>query len=196
MRAGSAQSTVGTLIDLTNVTVPFTTDSDPATWERVEGTRTLPASTVFLEVQLSSQVSQMPADGVFFDFVNTIVDPSGLIWDLSAINSTILTDAAIFEDEGEPLQDDSTMFDYFLTSQSALFDTWQAQLKITNPELVIDQWLESNHPSIFAGMLKDFASLPALSSAGIIALVVSMTAGGWFAARSSHRRRSKRHERE
>ena len=68
MRAGDGQNAaVGTLTNLTEVTVALTTDADPNTWELLEGSRLLPTGTTHLEFQVSAPNGSIGVDGVFID---------------------------------------------------------------------------------------------------------------------------------
>lgn len=189
MNAGSGQTSVGTLADLTSETVPFTTDGDPGTWELVEGTRSLPASTAYLELQIASNVAQIPADGLFVDFASVIVDPSGLVWELAQIDSTILADAWILAGEGQPLGDDASLFEHLLAGDSTLFHAWQDVLAVTAPALTLTSWVRDNHPVVYDGIVLDFSSqLPALTGLGLVMLVSTLLA---TAARQARRGRGK-----
>lgn len=67
LAAGTGQTNVGTLTGRTAESVSVTTDGDPATWELLEGVRSVPITAAFLELQMSAGNAQISSSGVWFD---------------------------------------------------------------------------------------------------------------------------------
>ena len=83
-------------------TVSVVTDSDPDTWELIQGTRVLPASTTHLELQIHALNSDIdPTDGFFVDDASVILEPN-LVTDGGFEFPTLLH--AFFRTAGNPWQ--------------------------------------------------------------------------------------------
>ncbi|ANM30602.1 hypothetical protein ABI59_15005 [Acidobacteria bacterium Mor1] len=78
LAAGTDQTSVGTLVNRTAVSVSLITDGDPETWELLQGVRIIPDDTQFLELQLSSANSQIPLDGILVDRTAVVLETTTL----------------------------------------------------------------------------------------------------------------------
>jgi|GEM_PF-2380390 len=84
IRAGESRNpSVGTLVPVGgsfiegyNMSTQTTSlDSDPATWEQIDGVIALPSGTRFLEFQMLEANASIPPDGVYFDTASAVLEP-------------------------------------------------------------------------------------------------------------------------
>ncbi len=186
-RTGSGQNSNGTLTDLSSQFVDFVTDADPATWEVVEASRLLPANTQFLELQLAVDNTLIPATGVFVDEVSVRVEQDDLIWDLAQLDSSILSAAELQAYTDDSLQDDTAVLDYLVNVKPSLFASWQGELSTIDPGLVIDTWLNAEHPTLYDDLLEEFedqfADVPSMSPVAIVSLIAGLAVLGKWSLR-------------
>lgn len=95
----------------------------------------------------------------YLDVVHVFYGADGILQHLAdrhpILGRNLLRETAIFEADGEDLDDEVSLFIYLLEQHPFLVHAWQAETELVNAGLDVDQWLKYNHPQLHADLQEE-----------------------------------------